>query len=178
MDKNGKLNPNLTVNDLKQVLEHADFRLTCASLKRFSQLEKDVLCTTNTQFKENCPKYCSEAATVPRFVIQESDSDTTTGQAAPYIMRNLRGSFMLQPAERLKTISYSDVADEDECKARCIDNTGATCKLATFNSRTKECTIDSPTVMALEKYADIANVPFITSTNDMADCVSFEKLRN
>ena len=174
MDANDDLNPALTVNDLKQVLERATFRLSCASLKRFSQLEKDVLCTTNAAFREKCPNFCADATDVPTFVLDQS---TTDEPVETFLMRNLQGSYMLQPAERWKTIAYVDNVDLDECKRRCIENIGCTCKLATFNSDTKECTLDCPTKQAIADNLDITSVPFVASSTNAIESTSFEKIR-
>ena len=170
------MNPNLTVNDLKYMLENAEFSLTCASLKRFSKLEKDVLCTTNSKFKESCPKYCAGVIPVPTFVLRDTQ---TTEEQGRYIMRDLNGSYMLQPSNRLKAVSYRAgyVADEDDCNARCADNIGCVCKLSSFNAETKECILDCPTDSIIAKHADIAKVPFMHSPHT-ANFNSSEKVRN
>lgn len=173
MDAAEELNPTLTVNDLKHVLENSSFLMSCASLKRFSKLEKDVLCTTNANFKEKCANYCSEVSEVPAFVLNEN---STTNETESPVMRNLQGAYMLKPEDRLKTIAYADVSELDECKQRCLENAGCVCDLVTFNTDTKECTLDCPTELA-QKESESTRFRFIPSSSKLSTSMSFEKIR-
>jgi hypothetical protein len=172
-----ELNPTLSVSDLKNSLENTTFSLTCASLKRFAKLEKDVLCTTNVKFKEKCPNYCADAVDVPVFALNRNETTSGTGDTS--YLRSLPGSwsYMLMPSERLKTITYAHVVELDECKKKCIENAGCECNLVTFNSETKECTIDCPTLVSLEKNAHMTSVQFVRTPNDATELASFEKIR-
>jgi hypothetical protein len=173
-----ELNPSLTVNDLKHVLDHASFQLSCASLKRFSKFEKDVLCSKNANFKEKCAHYCSGAMAVPDFVLNGNATVDDDGVVATApLMRNLQGSYMLKPEDRLKTIAYADVTELEECKRRCVDDNGCACNLVTFNTDTKECTLDCPTERALKESEQSSRFQFIPSPSGAPSDMSFEKVR-
>ena len=177
MDVDDDLNPNLTVNDLKQVFDTAPFQMSCASLKRFSPLEKDVLCTTNAKFRKKCANYCRNVVAVPTFVLRDMNTTDPESPDQTFRMKNLEGAYMLRPGEQWKTIAYANVDGLDECQKRCLANTGCECKLATFNSRTKECTLDCPTPLALQKYT-MTDLPHIPSDGKTGDRTTFEKIQS
>jgi hypothetical protein len=179
MDVDAELNPSLTMDDLKQVFETATFELSCATLKRFSQMEKDVLCTTNAAFKEKCANYCAKAVAVPAFVLDATPATVDAGPPdEPFRMKNLKGSYVLRPSEQWKTIAYAHVDGLDACQKRCLDDAGCACKLATFNSKTKECTLDCPTPAALQKYAGMTDLPYVPSDAAPLESTTFEKIPN
>lgn len=179
MGESVELNPSLNVDDLKNISENTAISMTCAALKRFSNLEKDLLCATNAEFKQRCANYCRHAASVPTFVLNETAVATTGADDAggQLSMRNLHGSYMLQPSDRWKTVAYANVDGLDACNALCVDNVGCTCKLSKFNATTKECILDCPTDSAIETHTDITLVPFFLSSESVIDGSSFEKIQ-